>query len=174
MPPILNSKRMKLRPPSETDQENIYRLGSSVAVMKHINGGIPQNRAEAKLDLQKRLKTASMPLGYWIAETIDTGEFIGWMCLKQLDESPHIEIGYRFLENFWGKGLATEGSFTILNYAFHTLKIEEVVAVAREENRASTRVMEKVGMKKKGYDTFYGVECVIYILNRENYLKTVT
>lgn len=162
---------MKLRPPTIADQENIYRLGSSVAVMKHINGGIPQSRAEAQLDLQKRLKTAAMPLGYWIAETIDTSEFIGWMCLKQLDESPNIELGYRFLEDFWGKGLATEGSFTILNYAFHRLKIGEVVAVAREENRASTRVMEKIGMTKKGYDTFYGVECVVYILKRTDYLK---
>ena len=172
MPPILKTKRMKLRPPNEGDYESIYRLGSSVAVMTYINGGIPQTRSEAKADLQKRLRTAHLPLGYWIAETKEDSDFIGWMCLKQLDESPYIEIGYRFLEEYWGKGLATEGSWAILEYGFENLKLETIHAIARETNRASTRVMEKIGMEKQGYETFYGIKCVVYLINRTTYLKS--
>ncbi|MCI5081063.1 MAG: GNAT family N-acetyltransferase [Saprospiraceae bacterium] len=172
MPPILESKRMHLRPPRADDYEHIYRLGSSKAVMKYINGGIPQNRQEAKKDLEKRLKTANMPLGYWIAELKDQGDFLGWMCLKQLDNSPHIEIGYRFLEEYWGQGLATEGGQVILEYAFQQLKLERVLAVALEENQASTRVMEKLGLEKEGYDQYYGVDVVVYRISREDYLKT--
>jgi len=163
MPPILLTQRLRLRPPLPTDLENIYRLGSSARVRRYITPGKTQSRQEAKADLEKRLATVNDPLGYWIVEEKNTAAFIGWMALKQLPDSPDIEIGYRFLEEFWGKGYATEGGFKVLDYAFRKLELEE--------NRASTRVMEKLGMCFVGYDHFYNTDCVYYELTRLVFMK---
>lgn len=139
--------------------------------MRYITPGKTQSWREAKADLQKRLATVDEPLGYWIAEEKSSGAFIGWMALKQLADTQDIELGYRFLEDFWGKGYATEGGLKILDYAFRTMELDRVVAVAVEENRASTRVMEKLGMKFAGHDHFYNTKCVVYELERPAYLR---
>lgn len=170
MPPILLTPRLRLRPPRREDLEDIYRLGSSPQVMRFITPGRTQNREEARQDLEKRMATAADPLGYWITERKESRAFIGWMALKPLDNGPAIEIGYRFLEDYWGLGYATEGGQKILDYAFRTLKLEKVVAVAIEENRASTRVMEKIGMRYQGRGRYYGTDCVCYEISREGFL----
>lgn len=172
MPPVLLTRRMRLRPPRPDDLEDIYRLGSSSRVMRYITPGQTQSREEAKKDLRKRMASAGDRLGYWIAEEKDTGKFIGWMALKHLNKSADIELGYRFLEEYWGRGLATEGSFKILDYAFRTLELERVVAVAVEENRASTRVMEKVGMTFVRHGRYYDTDCVVYEIRREDWLNS--
>lgn len=172
MPPILLTRRMRLRPPTEGDLDNIFRLGKNPRVMRYITPGKTQSREEARKDLQKRMATATHQLGYWIAEEKDTGDFIGWMALKSLDHSKQIELGYRFLEEYWGKGLATEGGFKILEYAFRTQKLDRVVAIADEENRASTRVMEKLGMTFAGRGRYYDTDCVSYEIRREEWAKS--
>ena len=171
MPPTLETRRLQLRLPREDDLDNIYALGSSPRVMRFITLGRTQSRAEAEEDLQKRMATNGDPLGYWITERRDTGEFLGWMALKSLDNTPDIEIGYRFLESAWGKGYATEGGAKILDYAFLTLQIPEVVAVAIPENRASIRVMEKLGMRYLSDGQFYGVRCVRYGVSQQAWLE---
>ncbi|MDX1667693.1 MAG: GNAT family N-acetyltransferase, partial [Saprospiraceae bacterium] len=141
------------------------------AVMRYITGGKTQNRQEAKRDLQRRMALAGKPLGYWITELESDRTFIGWTALKPLDGSNHTELGYRLLEEYWGCGYATEASRRILEYAFHELQLEEVVAVAVEENRASIKVMEKLGFSFWRHGRFYDTECVCYRLLREGFLS---
>lgn len=169
MPPVLETKRLRLRPPNPNDLQNIYRLGSNPAVMKYISKGKTQSFEEAKADLEKRISFSNDKLGYWILEDKEQRQFIGWLALKPLDNSNEIEIGYRFLEEMWGKGFATEGSKRLLKYAFNELHLKQVVAIAIEENRASTRVMEKLGMHFQGHGTYYGVKCVRYLILKEEY-----
>lgn len=171
MPPILHSQRLRLRPPRQSDLENIYRLGSNAQVMQYITPGRVQSRSEAASDLEKRIATTHQALGYWIVEHRETNAFIGWMALKALDQGPEIEIGYRFLAEHWGCGYATEGGRRILSYAFLVLRLDKVVAVAIEENRASTRVMEKLGMHFCRRGNFYGADCVCYEIQRAAFLE---
>ena len=170
MPPILLSRRLRLRPPKAEDLENIYRLGSSPQVMRFITSGRTQNREEAKEDLEKRMASTADPLGFWIAEVKATGAFVGWMALKPLDGLEVVEVGYRFLEEFWGYGYATEGGYRILDYGFRTLNLDRIAAVAVEENRASIRVMEKLGMRFIRNGVFYGVRCVYYEIRHREFV----
>ncbi len=169
MPPILETKRLRLRPPNPSDFQNIYRLGSNPAVMKYISKGKTQSFEEAQADLKKRINLSDEKLGYWILEDKAKGEFIGWLALKELENTNEIEIGYRFLEEKWGQGYATEGSKRLLTYAFEELKLDQIIAIAIEENRASTRVMEKLGMNFQGYGTYYNIKCVRYLILKEEY-----
>ena len=67
---------------------------------------------------------------------------------------PAVEIGWRLASAHWGRGLATEGARAVLDYAFTTLKLSEVVAIAAAANTPSRRVMEKIGMARQPHLDF--------------------
>lgn len=54
----------------------------------------------------------------------------------------------------WNQGYATEGAKAVLDYAFTTLGLEKVVSFTVENNLASRRVMEKIGLKHNPQDNF--------------------
>jgi RimJ/RimL family protein N-acetyltransferase len=64
--------------------------------------------------------------------------------------TPCVEILWRLQLRFWGKGIATEGAAAILELAFRTLLLSEVVAFTAAINLRSIRVMEKLRMKRDG------------------------
>ncbi len=160
---------MTLRAPKNSDLNCIYRLGANPHVMRYITRGRLQTLQDAREDLWRRKRTARRRLGYWVAEERGSGAFIGWMALKRGKTWQEAELGYRFLEEQWGKGFATEGSLQILEYAFRELKLEKVIAVAMEDNRASTRVMEKLGMAFSGHTLDYDIRCVRYEISRRRF-----
>ena len=62
--------------------------------------------------------------------------------------TPCVEILWRLLPRFWERGLASESGSAVLQIAFQTLKLPEVVAFAAAENARSIRVMERLGMER--------------------------
>jgi RimJ/RimL family protein N-acetyltransferase len=82
----------------------------------------------------------------------DTGTFAGTIGLQIMRDAvpnlpqPAVEIGWRLAQSAQGKGLATEGAHTIVDFAFNQLGLNEVVAITAIPNRASRHVMEKLGM----------------------------
>jgi [ribosomal protein S5]-alanine N-acetyltransferase len=79
--------------------------------------------------------------------------FIGAISLKNIDlTNKKANLGYWIGEKYWGRGIATECIRLIINYAFSSsgLALREVIAYVFPENKASIRVLEKNGMKKKG------------------------
>lgn len=173
MIPVLETPRLRLRPPRREDLEAIYLLGANPNVMRFISNGKTMSRMEARADLEKRIAASQHHFGYWITELKNTREVIGWTALKTLDNTREIEVGYRLLEEHWGKGYATEASRRLLQYGFQELKLPRIVAVALEENLASRRVMEKAGLQYQGKDIFYGFDCVIYALDRNHYFQNI-
>ena len=171
MIPTFETARLRLRAPRPSDLDAIFRLGNNPNVMRYITNGVTQSRQEAKADLEKRIRSSQGKMGYWIVELKSTREIIGWAALKQLDNTEEIEIGYRLLEEFWGRGYATESTRRLLAYGFLELKLERIVSIAMETNRASTRVMEKTGLKFEKRGIFYETKCVYYAIDRKTYLE---
>lgn len=62
--------------------------------------------------------------------------------------TPCIEILWRLLPRFWGRGLVSEAGAAVLHMAFQTLHMPEVVAFAAVGNLRSIRVMERLGMER--------------------------
>jgi RimJ/RimL family protein N-acetyltransferase len=90
--------------------------------------------------------------GFLTAELRSTGAFAGIIGAQTMRDvipnipQPAVEIGWRLPRAFHGQGLATEGARATIDFAFSTLDLPEVIAVAALGNRASHRVMEKLGM----------------------------
>jgi [ribosomal protein S5]-alanine N-acetyltransferase len=64
--------------------------------------------------------------------------------------SRRAEIGYGVTARHAGRGYATEIGRALLKFSFEQLKLHRVYAHCRVENKASCRVMTKVGMRKEG------------------------
>ncbi len=76
----------------------------------------------------------------------NTLEPIGWCGLKFLDDEGEVDVGYRFLPEYWGNGYAAETGLTCCKYGFTALKLERIVARVHKENTRSIKVVEKIGM----------------------------
>lgn len=78
----------------------------------------------------------------------ETGRVIGFCGLKYLDDLDEVDIGYRFLPQYWGQGIATEAGHAIMHHAREVLGLKNVIGLVLPENLASHRVLEKLGLQK--------------------------
>jgi ribosomal-protein-alanine N-acetyltransferase len=60
------------------------------------------------------------------------------------------EVFYGLVPDKWGQGYATEAVKKMLNFGFCEVKLKEIVGFCEEENIASSRVLEKAGLKVIG------------------------
>ena len=93
---------------------------------------------------------AANGFGLWRADLKATGESAGLCGLVKRDGLEHPDIGYAFLEAFWGTGLATEAARATLNHARHGLGLGTIVAVTTPANLGSIAVLKKIGLKDAG------------------------
>lgn len=94
--------------------------------------------------------------GRMAAVYLPENRVIGFAGLKYLPEFRETDLGFRFLPEYWGMGLATEASTALLEYGFNELKLSGIIGVAMPENIGSWKVLEKVGMTYYKTDEYDG------------------
>lgn len=86
------------------------------------------------------------------AETKDSAVFVGKLTLTvTAPEHRQGEIGFILHPDHHGRGYATEASSAVLALAFGAYGLHRVVGRAEARNIASTRVLEKLGMRKEAH-----------------------
>lgn len=90
---------------------------------------------------------------YQLAITLpETGELIGNCGLRLEHPGAHEgDIGYELAPAYWGNGLATEAARSMLALGFGELRLHRIWAWCITGNRASARVLEKIGMQREGH-----------------------
>ena len=83
--------------------------------------------------------------GLWHAARKD-GVPVGMCGLLKRDILPDVDVGYAFLPQFWGQGLAYEAAAATLRHGAQKFGLTRVVGVVSEGNASSIRVLEKLGM----------------------------
>ena len=96
---------------------------------------------------------------------------IGFAGLKYLRGLDEVDLGYRFLPQYWGEGLATEASVACLAYGFGELGLKCIIGLTLPENRASMRVLEKVGMVRQEPILYEGEPAELFSIDKKNYEK---
>jgi len=98
--------------------------------------------------------------GRWACVLKDTGAVIGFCGLKYLPELDEVDVGFRFLPEYWGQGIATETSSACIAFGFDVLKLNRILGLVLAENEASIRVLEKCGLTRNGTVTYEG-DCAL-------------
>jgi len=80
-----------------------------------------------------------------------------------------VEVGWELDPSVWGQGLATEGGRAALAYGFEVVGLERIISVARADNAASRRVMDKCGLVFQEERTHKGALVVWYALDRTDW-----
>lgn len=167
---MFETERLILRRFRKTkdDTNAIFALRSDAEMMRFIRE--PQSRTESRNWLKLiSSRWESERIGFCAVVEKASNRLIGWCGLWQLTETGETEVGYAIAREFWGKGYATEAAEKFLEYGFGDLNLEKIVAVAREENSGSRRVMEKLGMKFDGIGEFYGRDLVHYSITKNEW-----
>ena len=151
MTPI-RTERLLLRNWEERDRAFFHRINSDDTVMAFYD--VRRSRAEADAMMDRlQADNAARGYGFCAAELAATGETIGFVGAAPVEIPPYLppgttEVGWRLAPEHWGKGYAAEAAGGWLGFAFETLGVDEVVAFAVWNNVRSTRVMERLGMRR--------------------------
>ena len=87
--------------------------------------------------------------GVWFVIHSDSGKVIGDAGFKGKPTNQKVvEIGYGISSDFQSNGFATEAVNGIKDWAFESNLVDKIVAECAEENPASIRVLEKIGMNQ--------------------------
>jgi RimJ/RimL family protein N-acetyltransferase len=147
----LSTPRLLLRRWRADDREALYGINSDPRVMLFFPACLTPAESNAVIDRMEE-HFVQHGFGLWAAELRETGELAGFIGLAVPSFTAHftpcVEIGWRLAERFWGQGLATEGAREAMRYGFEQKRLAEIVSFTVPQNLRSTRVMEKLGMKR--------------------------
>lgn len=136
-----------------------YSLVSNEQVMAMITERVLEME-EAKKDFEKIISFNSRdPLfGYYKILEKDNLEFIGLGKLEMEDlDKKEAELGYMILPQFWGKGIASTVSLTLIELAKLNTSIDKLYAIIDPKNAPSRKVLTKNGFKHKEYLEYEGL-----------------
>lgn len=154
--------RLKHRSLSVDDAEAFYQLNCDPEVMR-FTGELPlQSIGEAREAIENYPDFDSIGYGRWGCIMKGEESICGFCGLKYLEDLNVVDVGYRFLPQYWGKGLATEACHASIRFGFEVLGLPYIIAMVLPENLASIRVLEKVGMKLEGNVMFEGLNPLRY------------
>jgi RimJ/RimL family protein N-acetyltransferase len=151
---IAETDRLVLRTSSESDIEKWMRVLNTPAVTRHLGGMQERHQVEAKF-ARVAAAIAQHGLGFWLVQLKETGALIGDCGIALIDTpaAPDAlqnqwQIGWRFGEKYWGKGFAAEAAQAVFEIAFRQAGLPILFAQTSENNQASWRLMEKLGMER--------------------------
>lgn len=149
----LETPRLILRDFKKSDLKAVHAYSSLEDVARYLVWG-PNTLAQSKEAIEGFLddqRTQPREI-FDLAVTLKPKrELIGGAGLRVIDRDNLTgELGYTLHPDYWGYGLAVEASRGLLEAGFSALGLQRIVALCDQRNKASARVMERLGMRREG------------------------
>lgn len=164
----LETERLRMEPFAPEHAEGLHVMNSDPEVMRYI--GPVQTLEETKAGITRvGERWDRLGYGWWAVIEKASGAIIGAACVQDTGHVPGapLEIGWRLVPAAQGKGYATEAGLAAMDFAFDQLKADLVLAVADQDNPASHKVMQRLGMTYRGIETHYDLPLTTYIKHRD-------
>ncbi len=145
---IFETERLEVRKLRVTDIHPFFELESNPEVLQYATGEI-KTLQECEKELEDLInKYEKENNDFWIYAIVRKSdrEFIGTLALVK-DEEKNDEIGYRFIQRFWGKGYATEICKELIVYC-KSIGMRKIIGCVVNENIASAKILEKLSFVK--------------------------
>jgi ribosomal-protein-alanine N-acetyltransferase len=160
----LETERLRLRLFTHNDLQIMFELSSDPEIIRYAEPEPLKNLEEARLRLEEGPLYDYEKYGYgrFAVELKEKGKVIGFCGIKYLPEIELPEVGYRYLTEYWGRGIGTEAAKACVEFARDDLKIKKLVALIMPGNTASIRVVEKLGMTRGPFIHVFDVDAYQY------------
>lgn len=165
--------RLRMRAFEVKDAEAFAQLNSDPDVIRYTGEPPVPDVATARAAIAAYPDFTEPGYGRWATIYKPESRIIGFAGLKYLDELDEVDLGYRFLPKYWGRGLATEASLACLEFGFAELELPRIIGLVLEENLASIRVLEKIGMVAAGTILYLDEPALKFEITREGWLSHV-
>ncbi len=159
--PVIETERLSFRELSREDFEDLCEILQDPEAMTAYEHAFPDAEVWEWLGRQQG-RYCRYGFGLWAVTDRLTGEMVGQVGLT-MQPTPYgreLELGYLLKRRFWHLGYATMAGEACLSYAYDQLGASRVTSIIRENNWASRRVAERLGMTpgKTFVKHYYGVD----------------
>jgi len=150
--PILDARRVRLRPLTEDDTGDMHAVYSDEIAMAYWSNTPTKTIAETRQLVVRDVNAEKKGLAlFWAIEWKETGAVIGKCTLWQYDENnQRAEVGYILNRRYWRMGLMSEALVAMIDYAFSGLGLHRLEADTDVKNTASLALLEKMGFQREG------------------------
>lgn len=148
----LDTQRLQLRDYLPSDIEAVHHYGQDLQVVKYMLWG-PNTKEETQAFINQAITESLIePRHSYNLAVIEktSGHLIGGISLSVAQQ--RAEIGWILDRRSWGKGYATEAAQALIRFGFEELGCTSIFATCDDQNKASYRVMLKVGMAQVAYE----------------------
>jgi RimJ/RimL family protein N-acetyltransferase len=149
-PAMFASRRLVLRRPRLSDADDIFdNYAADLEVTHYLTWRPYKEKSEVAPFLQSRLDRWDSGEEFsWAITRTDEDRVIGMIACRVREHAA--DIGYVLSRRYWGRGYVTEAAKAISDWAGNLETVYRVWAVCDVDNKASARVLEKVGMQREG------------------------
>jgi ribosomal-protein-alanine N-acetyltransferase len=146
--PRLITSRLSLRPLTALDLDVIHAVWTSAGVRRFLfdDDILSLSRTREMLERNVRLFDEDR-LGLWGGWSSSDARLIAFGGFWYFRDPPELELVYGVVEDEWGRGYATEVGGALVAHAFGPLRMSRIRASTDAGNRASVRVLEKLGFQ---------------------------
>jgi ribosomal-protein-alanine N-acetyltransferase len=176
--PYLQTHRLRLRNLRLADADAVFRIRGDFEVTKFNTGPAythPDQAGQLIVAIQQAYQEQT-EIRWGITLTNGPDTVIGICGYNYWNRRDYrASIGYDLARAYWGRGIMTEAVAAIIAFGFMHMGLNRIEADAHARNRASIRVLEKLGFQHEGVqrEQFFenGVfqDLVLFALLRSEY-----
>jgi ribosomal-protein-alanine N-acetyltransferase len=135
-----------LRHVADADTNALYDLMCIPAVYRYLaDNVVPPRSVLEHWIVRSHHDFKEQDIGLWVLEN-RANQLAGCVRLEAQLASRSAELTYVLHPQFWGLGLATRMSWSVMQLAFARSDIDQIIAGADDPNTASFAVMHRLGM----------------------------
>lgn len=147
----IETQRTLIRPFISTDMKDIFNIYRSVDTCKYLlHEPWTEDNVEEEFAIKLKEKNLDEHSKLSLA-CVAEGGVIGDISIWYTGMKDTVEIGYVFNPQYSGKGYAFESVQSVVNYLFENLKVHRIQANMDARNIASSKLCEKLGMRKEAH-----------------------
>jgi RimJ/RimL family protein N-acetyltransferase len=148
---VLETERLTLRQITADDAPFILEILNEPAFIRFVADRGVRTVADATEYIAQKMTPSYAQFGFgtYLVALKENGTPIGTCGLIKREALEDVDIGYSFLERFWGRGFAYEAAVAVMNYGREVCRLPRIVAITSPENHSSIKLLEKLGLRSE-------------------------
>jgi RimJ/RimL family protein N-acetyltransferase len=152
---VAETERVILRRWAEGDVEAWLEHLNTPEATAHLGGVRTPEEVAEKFDRMTR-GWKENGFSFLMVALRDCGTFLGTCGIARIesDAAPTelkgaVQVGWQLRADYWGQGYAVEAARVVMDFGFDRPGVDSIYSQTSHANRASWRVMEKLGMRRR-------------------------